>query len=215
MKTRKPIGSRVGTPAKIIAVTCCAMLALAILYLMWPTGAKKSPDASIDSALRVNDLTLTLEYAHNEVAADQKYKGKKLEVECTLQQIRKGPLGGIHITDERVLVIQFSFDPERADEVASLGVGDRARIRGTCRGLTLGELHFDECEVDKSYQEEQARAMKASKDQANRHQEEICEKYLMENGFKPRASRSQADEEAAVRFLREHGFALPDSISHK
>ncbi len=87
-------------------------------------------------------------YDGNEVAADEKYKGKKLAVTGIVGNISKG------IFDEAIVSLEIGFLQnincdfgDNTKAVSRLSKGDRITIIGKCEGFILSQVILGDCEV--------------------------------------------------------------------
>ena len=90
-------------------------------------------------------------YEENEVAADNEYKGKKVRITGTIEDIGKDILDDVYITinagdyDE----IQCYFeDQKQIDKVATLKSGEEVTIVGECSGLSILNVVLQNCELE-------------------------------------------------------------------
>lgn len=89
-------------------------------------------------------------YKENEVAADQKYKNKMLEISGTVNSIGKDITDTIYITletGELLNSVQCYFKNSEADAVASLSKGQEITVIGKCTGLTLTNVMIKESKI--------------------------------------------------------------------
>jgi hypothetical protein len=86
------------------------------------------------------------DYEANGVAADQKYKGKLVEVSGTVDNIDKDILDEIYVTlkgDEYFGSVQCYFADEFTDQTAKLTKGQKLTVIGTCDGKIMNVLMKD------------------------------------------------------------------------
>lgn len=90
-------------------------------------------------------------YEENEVAADNEYKGKKVRITGTIEDIGKDILDDVYITinagdyDE----IQCYFeDQKQIGKVAALKSGEEVTIVGECSGLSILNVVLQNCELE-------------------------------------------------------------------
>ena len=107
-----------------------------------PNDQTKTPAATptpeIPTAIKA--ATLTREYADNELAADEKYSGKLLEVTGKLTNISV-TLGSITAQIEGyrpLLTVMCSFSGEQKQKLAALKTGQQVTFVGTGNGMTAG-----------------------------------------------------------------------------
>lgn len=107
-------------------------------------AAKEPPPA----ALQVAAPKLFDDYQSNEVAADQQYKGKTLEVAGTVSGISKNAFGSIYVelrTSNEFMGIHANGLPENV--AAGLTKGQKITVRCTGNGLLMGSPMLDDCSM--------------------------------------------------------------------
>lgn len=88
-------------------------------------------------------------YAANEVAADQRYKGKKVRVTGTVQQIYSDiGKGGTLTLGQAPLFIDVSCSFDEAAPLARLSKGDAVTVVGRCRGKGLSRVSLESCRLE-------------------------------------------------------------------
>jgi RecG-like helicase len=89
------------------------------------------------------------DYEENEVRADLKYKGKKIEVVGTVQRIEKSAFGTPYIVmtgkGDRGESVQCMFNAGSNNELSKLKKGDSVNVIGKCDGRLLGTVMFSDC----------------------------------------------------------------------
>lgn len=90
-------------------------------------------------------------YDENEIAADQKLKGRRWRVQGEIVSIHRTitetPFVALHGYDRAGLRrVQFEFPFAAEPQLAALKPGQIIRIDATCRGL-WGNVRFDECQI--------------------------------------------------------------------
>ena len=96
---------------------------------------------------KISAIRLYKEYDANEIAADQKYKGKIIEVTGVIRDIGNDIMNNAYITlagDEYFGDIQCYFNEKSV--VAKLSKGKRITIIGSCSGLLMN-VQMDNCIV--------------------------------------------------------------------
>jgi hypothetical protein len=97
---------------------------------------RTSQDAN-QPAIKVTAIDLFRAYKDNEVAADERYKGKILEVSGAVDNIGKDIMDTPYVTldtGDVISTVQCMFGDEHKAELASLKKGDRVTIKGECQG---------------------------------------------------------------------------------
>lgn len=157
----KKTWQRLGTPAKIgigagggclmLLFMCCGGFGL--LSMIGGSGSGGGGGGSKDTAMKVSASELFQDYKSNEVAADEKYKGKTLEVTGTVHSIGKDILNTIYVTLEgggrfEIMSVQCYFSDKYKSEAARLSKGQMITVRGRCEGK-FGNVQIKKCEFVK------------------------------------------------------------------
>ena len=98
-------------------------------------------DSNTNPVLMVNSKTLYKAYSNNEIAADEKYKGKIIQVSGIIRDIGKDLMDDAYITligDDFFGDIQCFF-PNKSDLIY-VKKGQRVTVVGYCDGLFLNVL---------------------------------------------------------------------------
>ena len=108
---------------------------------------------SNDTALKVSASQLFQDYKGNEVAADEKYKDKTLEIAGTVDSIGKDILDEIYVTLKgggqfEFLSVQCFFEDKYKSEAARLSKGQGITVRGRCEGK-FGNVLVKKCKFVK------------------------------------------------------------------
>ena len=96
-------------------------------------------------SLKVSAVKLYNDYNANEIAADEKYKGKIIEVTGVVRDIGNDIMDNAYITlvgDQYFGDIQCYFNEKSV--VASLSKGKRITVMGSCSGLMMN-VHLNDC----------------------------------------------------------------------
>lgn len=110
-----------------------------------PSGEQKK-----EEAIKVTASNLAKEYEDNEIAADQKYKGKIVEITGTIKSIEE-MLGSKFVTIEGNQIlsdIQCFFDKSKESELATLQKNKSITVRGKVDGKSIN-VGVKECEIVK------------------------------------------------------------------
>ena len=115
------------------------------------TRGDAGPSAPSETVLQVQAFERLQAYDSNEIAADQRYKGKILQVTGGVTSVKKDILDNIFVTigtgrQFEIREVQCFFSEEWASKAASLQKGRRITIRGKCDGLMMNVLLKD-CEI--------------------------------------------------------------------
>lgn len=121
-----------------------------------PKAEPKIGPEPVGPQIAVKAGDLLKEYGANALAADGKYKGKRIIVSGKVDSVRKAPLYGYILqlvsedaTDDTLTGIQCILGHEPAPEAAALKEGDKVRVIGTCDGQVVGQLKLAKCVVMK------------------------------------------------------------------
>jgi hypothetical protein len=126
------------------------ILLLASLTLF--VGCMKSPKtadrtAQETPAIRVDASTLYAEYQANQVAADQKYKGKVVVVSGIIDRIGKDLLDQtlIHMGKSSLAGVDFTFVKSDSSSIANLKKGQTVSVKGRIDGELLTSVMLKDC----------------------------------------------------------------------
>ena len=89
-------------------------------------------------------------YEENELAADASYENRIFCVYGTIEDIGKDILDQIYITlkGERMIDVQCFFSNAHMSKIASLRKGQTTKVKGKCKGLSLGSVLFEGCVLE-------------------------------------------------------------------
>ena len=132
----------------------CLLLPLSALLAQSGCGGDESSDK--EPSIEITAKQLVKEYADNEVSADNKYKGKVLLVNGTIDDIGKDLVDDIYVAMgessftgfEDGFGVQCFFSDKYKEEVGNLKKGDSIKIKGKCDGV-LGYVHLMGCQIVK------------------------------------------------------------------
>lgn len=88
------------------------------------------------------------EYHENEVAADNKYKGKRIKVTGIVAEIRKDFMDDEIIdlkTDNQFMDIHCEMNKSESDKVVNLRKDSQVILIGKCKGMIIGSVQLDDC----------------------------------------------------------------------
>lgn len=112
---------------------------------------KVYPDSPylLDVDFEITAIDLFRSYQENEVAADEKYKGKKLAIIGTIGSIGKDIMDDPYISfkDNYLGAVTCYFSKEDNNEISKLRKEDRITIVGQCEGLTLTNVILKNCRL--------------------------------------------------------------------
>jgi hypothetical protein len=142
------IGIGVGGTCCVLLFVCCGGLS----HLVGTGGADAVGDPGPPSAV-VRAADLFQEYKDDEAAADQKYKGKTIDVVGVVASAGKDVLSTRYVTLEvsknrsESFSLQCFFSDKDANTAANVKRGDWVKIRGRCEGKP-GNIVLKHCEFD-------------------------------------------------------------------
>lgn len=102
------------------------------------SATENAPAPPTENAITISSSELINAYQNNEVAADNKFKGKRLIVSGVIEDIGKDILDKPYIVmskSDALRGVQCSF--EDANVVAGFQKGQKVTIKGTCNGLMM------------------------------------------------------------------------------
>ncbi len=157
MTTTAKIATGVGGGCFMLMFVCCGGVSL--MSLGGSGGGSGGSGGKLDSkAITLPASDLIQDYTANEVAADQKYKGKTVEVTGKVTGVKKDLLDKIYVTlqgeedwpphrQKRLtfVSVQCFFADKYTKEAAALSNGEWVKIRGRCDGK-LGNVLLKNCE---------------------------------------------------------------------
>jgi hypothetical protein len=136
--------------AVLLGLVCCGgpMLFMGLLGF----GAKKQQEeqqkqVQEQKPIEVSAVQLLSEYKDNEAKANDKYKGKVVQVDGVIDRITEGYVklkGGGQF---ELLTVDCHFDDEDRKTVASLSSGSRVTIKGICDGKGFGGINIHRCKL--------------------------------------------------------------------
>jgi hypothetical protein len=112
--------------------------------------ATSSPEMAAQSAdISVTATELSADYQANEVAAQQKYGGKKLEISGEISKIRLNfrDHPTLYLNSGVLLPVQAEFDPSRSDDLAKLQVGESVTVYCSSISEVIAEPLARDCEL--------------------------------------------------------------------
>lgn len=133
---------------------------LASIVLLWMCGkmaesgksegsSASTPEASSEPPIVVSAPELYEAYKANEVAADNLFKGKSLQVSGVVEKIAKDIMDNIYVTlraDGGFGSIQCMLPDNQAPKASTLSQGEQITVRGVCKGKMMNVL-LDPCSL--------------------------------------------------------------------
>lgn len=152
-KRRLPVGIVIGI------VICSIVLGVCLVSLIGSITSDETPSETIDdytneeSVIEYIEITASDIYAayqENEIAADQKFKGKLVKITGIASTINSADvLTSANIllkTDNSLLgCVQCNFNSENAPDLANIQKGQAVTIIGTCNGLSFYNVLISAC----------------------------------------------------------------------
>lgn len=114
-----------------------------------PQPEKKEETPPQPSALKVSAVKLFNDYSENEVAADDKYKEKSLEVGGVVESIDKQPFGGVVVrlkSSNPFMSVDANLSYEMKEKAGKLKKGQKLTVRCEGDGLMLGSPQLSDCQ---------------------------------------------------------------------
>lgn len=143
------IGSSSGGDKTTSANTSSNQAAPAADSASAPAEATPAP-----TAVPVIDITaanLYKAYDENELAADDKYKGKILRVSGKVGNIDQGMFDSLYVTldtgDYNIFSVQCFFEDSERQKLTALKKGGKATIVGRCEGWS-GNITLKDCTIE-------------------------------------------------------------------
>lgn len=115
-----------------------------------PTPAAAEPAPAIPQPTSVDSSRLYADYQANEVAADNKYKGRLLAVTGTLGSIKKDFTDDTYlgiVTDNEFMPIHADLRAEYVAQAASLEKGQSITVVCTGNGMIVGSPMLKDCAI--------------------------------------------------------------------
>ena len=117
-------------------------------------NADNKKEDNLKAEITVSAVDIAKEYKDNEVAAETKYKGKKVEISGTINNIGKDVLDDVYIVlsngDEYSIInnVQCYFkDKEQISKVAELQKGQEVILIGTVNSSIAGTVMVKDCYI--------------------------------------------------------------------
>lgn len=153
--------SRISPPKSSVSITNPTSRSEEIGKTNNKKGASKSEESSTTApdsetppeiSVKISSVELFGEYSDNEVAADEKYKNKWLEVSGKITEFGKDVLTDepyVELSsgknDMDLTSVKCTFRDEHASDIAKMKKGQKVTVRGQCAGMTIKisvDLHY-------------------------------------------------------------------------
>jgi len=131
------------TLLNVLSVVILAAFAMMAAGSLESEESTESQVANQAPALTVSAVRLFADYDSNEVAADQKYKGKTLLVSGTVNDIGKDIMDTMYVTlvgDGVIGQVQCFFAKSHAGALAGLSKGMNVSVKGRCDGKMMNVM---------------------------------------------------------------------------
>jgi hypothetical protein len=151
----QPVGSSLRTVGVVLAaVVVIAVIGIAGVVFVTNDGLPAFTTASPEPPIEVSPVELVSLYVKNEVAADQRFKGKMVAVSGRVSSIGKDLLDNPYVTldtgvESTFRELQCSLASGAIAEATKLTPGDRVTMRGKVLGL-MGHVQLDGCTFAKA-----------------------------------------------------------------
>ena len=114
------------------------------------SGLEKSKSVPPNPSISVSAEQLISEYKDNEIAADQKYKGKLIQVTGRVDHVGKDIVDSMYVTVKgkgkyEFVTVQCFFDDSWATRLSYLSEDYPITVQGTCDGK-FGNVLLKSCE---------------------------------------------------------------------
>lgn len=140
-------------------IGACIIVVIVVIVIVGhpPTSTLPAPELE---TISISAGDLFDEYMANEVAADQKYKGRPLQVTGKIGEIGRVPVGygdfsnkayiRLYKTSSWIGILCF-FDSENEAEIARLSEGQDVTVQGRCEGcpktLVTSDVFLLDCTI--------------------------------------------------------------------
>jgi hypothetical protein len=103
----------------------------------------------VDVDFELTSEELYIAYQQNEVAADEKYKGKKLAISGEIENIGKDIMDNPYVSFKVDVLenVTCYFSKDNTNALSNLKKGQVVTLTGECRGITLQNVVIKECQI--------------------------------------------------------------------
>jgi hypothetical protein len=129
-----------------------ATFGLLVLAACKPPDQPKAGPDPVGPQVSVKADDLLKDYQSNALAADGKYKGKRIVITGKVGSVQKAPLYGyvlqlmpFEANELSLTGVTCILGHEPQPEVAQLKEGDSVKVIGTCDGQVVGQLKIAKC----------------------------------------------------------------------
>jgi hypothetical protein len=108
-------------------------------------GGQPSAKPSTIKTIAVDEEAFAKEFDSNQVAAERKYKGRRVKVTATVRNITDGTLSFSTLRTDILSMTQIACRLKDPDAVLKVTNGQRVTVVGTVGSQTLGVVEFKDC----------------------------------------------------------------------
>lgn len=137
------------------SLRCFALIGFIFIAGCTPPKTEPAPPPT-GQEMQVKAGDLIKDYQSNALAADNKYKGKRMTISGKVGSVQKAPLYGYVLQlmpedagDFDVTSLTCILGHEPPPEAAALKEGDAVKVTGTCDGEVVGQLKISKCVLAK------------------------------------------------------------------
>ena len=144
------MGKRIVSFIVVATLLITGLFVLTGCQVMEDLGFDSTTDYSKVSVMKMDYKVLHKDYMDNPIAADEKYKGKVLELTGQVDIIDREIAGNPYVTFEVDLLenVRITFKKSEESKVTKLVKGQTITIRGKCKGTLLSTtVALDNCEL--------------------------------------------------------------------
>ena len=131
--------------SKFVTIAAVSCLILGICFFGLPSRALPSADAQEGGELKVDAAQLSQDYKDNEVAANEKYKGKTLVVTGKVYRITTKD---VELKGVSFYRIQCRIGADDTDKVKKYKAGQELTIKGVCEGKASLGVALTKCKFE-------------------------------------------------------------------
>jgi hypothetical protein len=142
---------------KIVGIIVVAIIVLGVISSMGKsgdqqtgssnsgqTGAQETPK---QEAMKISGQELADDFDANQVAAENKWKGKLVEFKAEITNITDSGLSFTKLGSKQFSLTQVSCRIQDKNQLLSLKNGQYATVQGVIGGQTIGVIDMSQCKV--------------------------------------------------------------------
>lgn len=111
----------------------------------------KATDTKSEEAIKVTAVALYNAYKNNEVAANQQYKNKLVEITGVVdtigEDITSNPYISFKVQQYQITSVQCMFAKKYADQLATVSKGQSIKLKGTVSDSLAGQVIVRDCQI--------------------------------------------------------------------